>query len=68
LLSCLCRIFNESGYRSTVDYPSTTFFPEIFKQNPDVKVILSHRDSAEVLAHVPLYLGLIMPHFPGTTV
>jgi hypothetical protein len=48
----LCRIFTEAGYKSSVDYPATTFFPEIFKQNPDIKVVLSQRDNPEVLAHV----------------
>jgi hypothetical protein len=57
VLSCLCRIFTVSGYKSSVDYPGTTFFQEIFKQNPDAKVILSQRDSAEVLAHVFLCLA-----------
>jgi hypothetical protein len=68
LLQCLCRIYTESGYKSSVDYPGVTFFPEIFKQNPDVKVILSQRDSAEVLAHISFRLLLTMSYFPGAAV
>jgi hypothetical protein len=54
----MCRIFNDARYKSSVGYPALTFFPEIFEQNPDIKVVLSQRDSAEVFAHLSFYLGL----------
>lgn len=57
------RIYAEDGktaFKSAVDYPSVTFFPEIFIQYPNVKVVLSVRDSAEVRFH------LQFEHVPGS--
>ena len=45
------RIFGEgskAAFKAAVDYPAVTFFPEILKQYPNAKVVLSVRDSAEV--------------------
>ncbi|KAL1923998.1 uncharacterized protein VTP21DRAFT_7033 [Calcarisporiella thermophila] len=34
-----------SGYRSCVDWPTTSFYEELIRQNPKAKVILTVRDS-----------------------
>jgi hypothetical protein len=35
------------GYVATVDWPGCTFWADFSAANPDAKVLLSHRDSAE---------------------
>lgn len=36
-----------SGYKSSIDFPSSVFFNELFQMSPNAKVILTVRDSPE---------------------
>jgi len=43
----LKNIFNDRGYTATVDFPSSLYYAELFKMNPDAKVVLTVRDAAK---------------------
>ena len=41
-----------SGYNSCVDFPTCAFFDDLLRINPEAKVVLTVRDSPQVLSHL----------------
>ena len=56
----LKSIFNDRGYTATVDFPSSLYYAELFKMNPDAKVGPPAQQPVPYLAHGPLQVSRVL--------